>query len=317
MAVRILLSFVLILYTVNLLHAQYDYPRDTSYNIRSAYLKIKKNHPHVTPIQPLKLGGIQVEKEVVYADIGRDLTLDIFYPKRSSEKGYPGVLLIYGGGWSSGEKANQIPMAQKLAAAGYVAVVADYRLSPEAQYPAAMHDLKAAIRWMRTNSEKYSLNQAKIAVLGCSAGAQLATLLGTTGDLEKWEGSIGVTDQTTSVQAIINIDGIVSFIHPEASSEGEYAAKWLGGYKDEVPEVWQEASPLEYVNGNTPPTLFINSSQPRFHAGRDDMVKLLDKYHIYSEVHTLEDSPHSFWLVHPWFEPTYEFTVKFLDKVLK
>ena len=317
MAVRILLSFVLILSTVNLLHAQYNYPRDTSYTIKSAYLKIKKNYPETTPIQPIKQKGVKEERDLVYANAGRDLTLDVFYPKKSSEKGYPGVLLIYGGGWSSGEKANQIPMAQKLAAAGYVAVVPEYRLSPEAQYPAAVHDLKAAIRWMRANAEKYGLDESKIAVLGCSAGAQLATLLGTTGDVEKLEGSLGVTVQASSVQAIVNIDGIVSFVHPEASSEGEYAAKWLGGYKNEVPEIWKEASPLEYVSENTPPTLFINSSQPRFHAGRDDMIKLLDKYNIYSEVHTLEGSPHSFWLVNPWFEPTYEFTVKFLDKVLK
>lgn len=317
MVFRSTLFIGFLLFAMHPMHAQNDYPRDTSYNITSAYLKIKKNYPEVSPIKPQSRKGVKEDRNVVYADVGRDITLDIFYPKKRSKKGFPGVLLIYGGGWSSGEKANQIPMAQQLAAAGYVAVVPDYRLSPEAQYPAAVHDLKAAIRWMRASADQYNLDQSQIAVLGCSAGAQLATLLGTTGDLEKLEGNVGVTDQSSSVQAIVNIDGIVSFIHPEASSEGKYAAKWLGGDKNEVPEIWKEASPLEYANENTPPTLFINSSQPRFHAGRDDMIKVLDESNIYNEVHTLEGSPHSFWLVHPWFEPTFELTRDFLDKVLK
>ena len=74
---------------------------------------------------------------------------------------------------------------------------------------------------------------------------------------------------------------------------------------------------MEYVNENTPPTLFINSAQPRFHAGRDDMVAILNKYNIYNEIHTIPDSPHSFWLMHPWFEMTLDYTVNFLNKVLK
>ncbi len=63
--------------------------------------------------------------------------------------------------------------------------------------------------------------------------------------------------------------------------------------------------------------LFINSSQPRFHAGRDEVFKKLDGYCIYSEVHAFDDAPHSFWLFDPWLEPTGAFIVQFLDKVLK
>lgn len=308
---------LLLLFIITRMCAQhYDYPRDTSYSIQSAFQKLKKHYPHITPISPRPLEGVEEKRDVPYVNVGRDLTLDVFYPTAKKGKRYPGVLLIFGGGWSSGEKANQVPMAQHLAAKGYVAVVPEYRLSPEIQYPAAVHDLKAAIRWMRANAEEYHLDTTKIATLGCSAGAQLATLLGVTAGVDKLEGSQGNTQHSTTVQAIVNIDGIVSFIHPEAE-EGKYAAKWLGGYKNEIPEIWKEASPLEYAGKNTPPTIFINSAQPRFHAGRDDMLKILDEYHIYNEVHTLENSPHSFWLVHPWFEPTLNYTVSFLNSVLK
>lgn len=95
------------------------------------------------------------------------------------------------------------------------------------------------------------------------------------------------------------------------------AGEWLGGLQDENPKNWQEASPLEYVNKNSPPTLFINSAQPRFHAGRDDMVRILENYNIYNEVHTIPGTPHSFWHMHPWFEITGNYTVNFLNKVFE
>ena len=95
----------------------------------------------------------------------------------------------------------------------------------------------------------------------------------------------------------------------------QVAGLWLGGLRDENFKNWKEASPLEYVGENTPPTLFINSSRPRFHAGRDDMVKILNENGIYSEIHTLEDAPHSFWLLEPWFQPTLDYTVSFLNKI--
>ncbi|MBL6446694.1 alpha/beta hydrolase [Fulvivirga sp. 29W222] len=309
-------TLLLLIIIIKVKAQQADYPRDTSYSIRSAYLKLKKHYPEIAPISPKKTDGIEENYDVPYANVGRDLTLDIFHPALKGDKKYPGVLLIFGGGWSSGEKANQVPMAQHLAANGYVAVVPEYRLSPEAQYPAAIYDLKAAVRWMRAHTETYQLDTNKIAVLGCSAGAQLATLLGVTGALKKLEGDEGYLEHSSTIQAIVNIDGIVSFVHPEAE-EGKYAAKWLGGYKNEIPEVWKEASPLEYVGRTTPPTLFINSAQSRFHAGRDDMIKVLDEYHIYNKVHTLEGTPHSFWLVHPWFEPTWKYTVNFLKAVFR
>ena len=119
-----------------------------------------------------------------------------------------------------------------------------------------------------------------------------------------------------AVQAIVNIDGITSFIHPEAE-ESEIAGKWLGGLRNENPTNWKSASPLEYAGEDTPPILFVNSAQPRFHAGRDDMILKLDEYNIYAEVHTLPDSPHSFWLMNPWFQPTLKYTLDFLKKTLK
>jgi len=71
------------------------------------------------------------------------------------------------------------------------------------------------------------------------------------------------------------------------------------------------------VGKDTPPVLFINSALPRFHAGRDSVISILNKHHIYSEVHTIPNTPHPFWLFHPWFEPTVKYMVDFLDTILK
>lgn len=293
-------------------------PRDTSYNIQSNYIKLKKNYPFVTPIAPALPKKVRGQMEVVYKNInGRALHLDIFYPKHVKKSKYPGVIMIHGGGWSSGTKAHQVPMAQQLAAKGYVAAAVEYRLSPEAQYPAGVQDLKEAVCWMRAHANDFGLDTNKIAALGASAGAQLASLLGTTNGMIRFEGETAYPGYSATIQAVVNVDGIVSFVHPEASAEGSAAAKWLGGTRQDAYETWKDASPLEYANAKTPPFLFINSSIPRFHAGRDDMIKLLNEYHIYTEVHTIENSPHSFWLVHPWFETTFEYTYQFLDKIFK
>jgi pectinesterase len=119
------------------------------------------------------------------------------------------------------------------------------------------------------------------------------------------------------------MDGILDFTDPNESAKDNDPAKrsagayWFGATFREAPEKWIEASPLTHVGKNTPPMLFINSALPRFHAGRDSVIAILDKYKIYTEVRTIENTPHPFWLFHPWFEPTVKFMSDFLDKVLR
>jgi acetyl esterase/lipase len=292
-------------------------PRDTSFTVYSAFMKEKKNFPEIEIAEPKLPKGVLAKEDVVFSSPGkRDLHLDVFYPAEKSKKGYPGVILIFGGGWKSGEKSMSVPMAQQIAAKGYVTAAVEYRLSPEIQYPAAVHDVKAAIRFMRAHAADYNLDKSKIAVHGVSAGGQLAALVGTTNGVKKLEGIEGYTEQSSDVQAIIDIDGVLAFKHPE-SAEGQVAGEWLGGTYEQKPQIWEEASALTHAGKNTPPILFINSSLPRFHAGRDDMIKKLNAHGIYSEVHSFPNTPHPFWLFHPWFEPTVNYTIEFLDKVFK
>ena len=298
--------------------------RDTSFTVWGSYQNLKLNYPAIRIVEPVLPSGVTAKTNVIYCtQHNRALHLDAFYPiKTARQKPRPAVLLIHGGGWRSGDRSQQIPMAQRLAAKGYIAVTAEYRLSTEALYPAAVHDLKAAIRWLRANAIEYNIDTTKIATLGCSAGGQLAALLGVTGDMPSLEGSGCSTGHSSAVQAIVDVDGVLAFDHPE-SAEGNdsrstsAATYWFGGPKTETLPAWHEASALTYANNQTTPILFLNSSADRMHAGRDDMRKQLEARHIYSEVHTFADAPHPFWLFDPWFEPTMAYTITFLNKVFK
>ena len=294
---------------------------DTSYNTNSAYRSSIKSNPETKMVEELHSSAIKEKKDIVYCSIGeRKLVLDAFYPKKKIKAKRIAVLIIHGGGWRSGNRTQHYPLAQHLANLGYVCFTPEYRLSTEALFPAAIHDLKAAIRWIKENAKKYEIDTNKIAVMGFSAGGELAAFIGTTNANADFEGTGGNTNAGSNVQAVIDIDGTLSFVHPE-SGEGDdskrvsAATNWFGASKKDNPELWKQASPLTYARKNTPPTLFINSSVDRMHAGRNDYLKVLYENNIYTEVQKFDNSPHHFCLFNPWFEPTVKYIDDFLKKI--
>ncbi len=295
---------------------------DSSFTLQSAYQKEKKYYPFIKPVHPVITDSVEVAQNIVYAVYGnRKMHIDVYKPKKSESK-RPCVVLIHGGGWSSGNKIMEAPLAIYLAQRGFVTATVEYRLSPEAKYPAGVIDIKNAIRWLRKNAPEYQIDDERIAISGTSAGGQLAALVATTGHSELFVDSNFFPEYSNKIQALVNIDGVLAFLHP-LSSEGidkpgkpSAATRWFGSNKKESKPLWEEASALSHVDHNTPPTLFINSQHPRFHAGRDDMIKIMDSLGIYSEVHEIPDTPHPFWLFDPWFEQTAQYTYHFLQKQL-
>lgn len=290
--------------------------RDTSYTVKNTEQKLKKDYPFIEPV--LVSPAAKVKREVVYyAQYGnRSLQMEVYIPQKKQSRAIPGVLLIHGGGWRSGSPELMLPLALALADSGYVTAIIEYRLSPEAHYPAAVVDAKKAVQFLKAHATRYHLDTTRIAALGCSAGAQLASLLGATNGTSLF---LETTSPSPDVQAVINIDGLMAFDHPESEEYGRpgtlsSAARWFGATFEENPEPWWEASALTHLDKTMPPILFIGSSFPRFQAGRDDAVKKLDSLDIYSEVHLLPNSPHSFWLFHPWFEPTLHLVHTFLER---
>jgi acetyl esterase/lipase len=300
------------------------YP-DTSYTTWSAFVNTRKSHPDIQIVPELKSKTIAEKRNIEYQSIlgGKIiLYLDAFYPAGKSSEKRPAILIIHGGGWRSGDRTQHHPLAQHLASRGYVCFTPKYRLSTRDPYPAAIHDLKRALRWVVQHAGKYHIDTNKIAVLGFSAGGELAAFLGTTVGDPKFEGYIRPKEQPAPIHAVIDIDGTLSFTHPD-TGEGDDSKKisaatyWLGYSRKDSLALWEEASPLTHVGPHTPPTLFINSSVARMHAGREDYINVLNQYKIYSEVKTFENAPHSFCLFHPWFQPTVTYIDDFLKSVFK
>lgn len=294
---------------------------DTSFSIRSEYNKQKKNYPFIKIAEEQHSVAVIEKKGISYCSIGtRKLLLDAFYPSSKTSKKRTAIMIIFGGGWRSGNRSMHYPLAQRLAALGYVCFTPDYRLSTEALYPAAVNDLKSALKWIRFNAKTYNVDTSKIAVLGFSAGGELATFLSTTINDKSFETLPCNSTVSTNVNALIDIDGTLAFIHPE-SGEGDdskrtsAATYWFGYTKTEKPELWKQASPLTHISPQMPPTLFLNSGVARMHAGRDDFIRIMDSYSVYSQVKTFEGSPHSFCLFQPWFDSTVRYVDNFLQNV--
>lgn len=293
--------------------------KDTSFSNYNAYISTLKTFPQIKLAAELNSSAIKEKKNITFFKWGkRKMLLDVFYPKKNIKIKRTAILIIHGGGWRSGTRTQHYPLAQRLSNLGYVCFTPEYRLSTEALYPAAIFDIKAAIRWVRKNAWKYNIDTNRIAVLGFSAGGELAAFMGATNGNLAFEGITGPLKYSSKVNAVVDIDGIVSFIHPE-SGEGDDRKKtsaatyWFGFSKKENPAIWMEASSLTHVGKNSPPTLFVNSSIERMHAGREDYIKILSSNNIYSEVNIFENSPHPFCLFDPWIEPT----IKLIDDFLK
>lgn len=297
--------------------------RDTSFSTYSDYKKNIKKYPDIRIVPDSLPATVLRKPDITYCNNGkRDLQLDVFYPKTKAAKPSPAILIIFGGGWRSGNRAQHYPLAEHLASLGYVCFTADYTLSTEALYPEAVYNLKAAVRYIRANAKQYHVNTGQITTLGFSAGGELAAFLGATNDDPKFEGTEGNDKYSSRVNAVVDIDGTLSFVHPE-SGEGDdsknisAATYWFGYHKKDNIALWQDASPLSHVGKTAPPYVFINSAIDRMHAGRTDFIKVLDENHIYSEVHSLPNTPHAFCLYYPWFDTTVKYIDGFLRKVYK
>ncbi len=301
------------------------YPVDSSYTVQGQYKKYLKKNPYITIAHELENSDLVENRDIVYATLKntpygkRDLHLDVFRP--SKEGTYPVLILVHGGGWRAGNKSLLIPMAQRVAQKGFVAITVEYQLALEAQYPAAIYNVKAAIRWVRANADKYGMDPDYIAIGGTSAGGHIASLVGLTNGVEKFEGDMGNKEFSSDVQAVLDIDGAINLMEPlslnKERSHDSPDVQWLGGTFAEKPLIWKDASPIYWANENTVPMLFLNSGYPRFHVGQDELIGMLDNWGIYHEEYKFQVEMHTFWLFHPWIDVAVEYMTDFMHKTHK
>ena len=199
--------------------------------------------------------------DVPFATVdGHTLKLDLFMPEKV-ESPYL-VIWIHGGGWAGGDK--KWCNVKWLRGQGYAVASISYRLSGQAVFPAQIHDVKAAVRWLRAHAEEYGYRTDRIAVSGASAGGHLATLLGLTPDVEALEGKVGDhLDQSSRVDVVLDFYGAMDFIQRAKNQpwatlrKGGVVFNLLGGPVDELEDMARLASPVFHVTPDDPPLLLV------------------------------------------------------------
>jgi acetyl esterase/lipase len=208
---------------------------------------------------------ILFEKGVEYSNPdNQHLQLDMARPEGQGP--FPAVLCIHGGGFRAGTRDGYDGLIKKLAKHGYVAVTVTYRLAPKYQFPAAVYDVKAAVRWLRANAARYHIDPERIGVTGGSAGGHLAQFLGVTGGVKEFEGDGGNADESSRVACVVNFYGPSDFTKSYGKSvdAAEVLPFFLGGNLEQARKRHIEASPLYWVTPDAAPTLCVHGTKDQY-----------------------------------------------------
>ena len=211
-------------------------------------------------------------KDLAYADVSSAQKLDLYIPT-SGNGPFPVVIMVHGGGFMFGDKADGAGLTgvDQLLAAGYAVASINYRLSGEAIYPAQIYDTKAAVRFLRANAETYNLNPDKFGAWGASAGGNLVSLLGTTCGVAELEGDLGNADQSSCVQTVVDWFGPIDFLKMQeqlteagCSAKTDEASspesKLVGEPIQTVPEKVALTNPMNYITADDAPFFIENGT---------------------------------------------------------
>lgn len=215
------------------------------------------------PAMPVRAG--EIERDITFARVGdTELKLDLHRPDSPAA----GVIVwVHGGAWRSGTREDVD--LKGLTAYGWAIASVDYRLSPQAKFPAQIHDIKAAIRYLRAHAAELRLPANRFVIAGSSAGGHLAALVGVTNGHAELEGTVGADLAISSdVQAIVDLYGAsnLTTILQQSTPHGlnvrvPALELFIGGRPEAVHEVARLASPVFHVDANDPPLLLMHGDQ--------------------------------------------------------
>lgn len=250
---------------------------------------------------------------------GHSLGLDWYIPKLSekSETLRPVVVLIHGGAWSKGSRKDYYYYCIRLAEAGYVTASVSYRLSKTAPFPAAVVDVKAAIRFIRSESHKYQADPEKLAVLGGSAGGHLALMTGFSSDKKEWEQGPAL-DWSSRPQAVIDIYGPYDLTTDFAKNNSAVTG-FLRAQYDTNPDVFLSASPKKHLTQTAPPVLILHGTVDEVVpiAQSDALASQLEELEIPYVYGRLKGWPHTMDLAKRVNEYSLNMTLRFLEATLR
>jgi acetyl esterase/lipase len=223
--------------------------------------------------QPKLPAGVRLERDVAYIEGGDEAQrLDLYLPVQSPEKRLPLIIHIHGGGWRGGSKypCSFVGMVNR----GYVVASIEYRFSQKAVFPAQIQDCQAAIRWLRGNAAKYSIDPQRVGVIGGSAGGHLSALVGTAGGADAFPPIGDHRDQSDRVQCVCDIFGPANFatVMQQAAadpnvrnifkfnSDSDPYSLLIGASLENNPEKTSAVSPVHYISPDDPPMLILHGT---------------------------------------------------------
>ncbi|UCG57772.1 MAG: alpha/beta hydrolase [Phycisphaerales bacterium] len=279
--------------------------------------------------QAQRPAGVTVERDIVYARVGsRELLLDLYLPAKSPAPS-PVIVWVHGGGWLGGSKGSG-GRARPMLGRGYAVVDVGYRLSGEAIFPAQIQDCKAAVRWVRANADKYSLDPGRIGAWGSSAGGHLVALLGTAGDVREFDTGANAR-YSSRVQAVCDWFGPTDFTQMDKHSldgsslihdaPNSPESLLVGGPIQEEPHrsAARKANPITYVTKDDPPFLIM-------HGDKDMLVPLhqsellhdaLTKAGVVARLYVVKGGGHGLRGGEDRSEKLFEIAADFFDRHLK
>jgi acetyl esterase/lipase len=232
--------------------------------------------PFVIP--PAKTNHIKRKRfDISYASVSPTQKLDIYWPE-NGDGPFPVIVSIHGGAFMGGDKGDvQITSMLKGLTRGYCVVGVNYRLSGEAKFPALVHDIQAAIRWIRANATMYRFDGNKIATWGGSAGGYLSLMAGVAAEVaELSDSGLGNAEQPSHVQAVVDWFGPTDFLkmdeqlaesgmappEEQAHSGANSPESLLLGTKiTKIPKLVRAANPETYIHRNVPPFFIQHGTQ--------------------------------------------------------
>jgi acetyl esterase/lipase len=222
---------------------------------------------HLIDMNPEIPENISEIKDIEYKNInGKSLQIDMYIPK-NIKKPAPLLVFIHGGAWKGGKRSDYLVYLVAFAKMGYITATVSYRLLKDAPYPACAEDITDAVRWFFKNDTTYGYDSDRIALIGGSAGAHLA-LLAAYGWKSQHSApdSAAVSGEIHKIKAVVDIYGPVDLTTPYASTQ-PLVTNFIAHSYQEAPELYREASPLQYLDKDDPPTMIL-------HGTSDDLVPI-------------------------------------------
>ncbi len=272
-----------------------------------------------------------VERDVSYLPENRVEKLDLYLPEAKGDTRRPAVLVIHGGGWRVGDKADkrETQIAETLAKAGFVVASLNYMMHPDPidkkewssdkaiVYPRNVWDCKAAIRWLRMNADKYHIRTDAIGAIGGSAGGHLAMLMAWSGD-EKELDPPEYPGISTKIQAVVNLYGIPDVRRPLGTGKNACGKGWTGKSPDQDPALYSLISPMDHLKSDSVPILTLHGTKDATvpYSYSVDLQTLLQAKGIHHEFITVNDAPHTFLIQSEKFGDYRAKTISFFSDIL-